>query len=84
MQWQRRTIAETLAELHVSPDSGLTDAEAALRLRQDGANRLRAAKRPSVLAMFLGQSRDFMVIILLIAAGLSFLSIRSSYWGSSS
>lgn len=77
MQWQRRTIAETLAELHVSPDSGLTDAEAALRLRQDGANRLRAAKRPSVLAMFLGQFRDFMVIILLIAAGISFLV---SFW----
>lgn len=77
MQWQRRTIAETLAELHVSPDSGLTDAEASLRLRQDGANRLRAAKRPGILAMFLGQFRDFMVIILLIAAGISFLV---SFW----
>lgn len=77
MQWQRRTIAETLAELRVSPESGLTHAEATLRLRQDGMNRLRAARRSGVLRMFLGQFRDFMVIVLLIAAVISFLI---SFW----
>lgn len=72
MQWQRMTVSETLRTLGVSAEKGLSEAEAAKRLQKNGANRLRETGKKSLFRRFLGQFRDFMVIILLIAAAISF------------
>ncbi len=48
--------------------SGLTQMEAQERLARDGENALAEGKQSSVMKIFLGQFRDFMVMILLIGA----------------
>lgn len=50
---------------------GLTSAEAAKRLEQMGYNELDGGKKKSVFAVFLEQFKDFLVIVLLIAASIS-------------
>ena len=52
-------------------ESGLSSAEAVKRLEQNGKNRLEAAKGKSLLARFLEQLADPMIIILLVAAAIS-------------
>ena len=71
MQWQQYTVPETLKKLGVSAEKGLSETEAAHRRRRDGPNRLRAARRETLLHRFLMQFSDFMVLILLAAAGVS-------------
>lgn len=55
----------------VTTSAGLTDEEAAQKLRQYGKNVLAADKKARPLKIFLGQFRDLMVMILLIASGIS-------------
>ncbi|MBR2284475.1 MAG: cation-translocating P-type ATPase [Ruminococcus sp.] len=52
---------------------GLTEKEAAARLRTDGENTLGEGKKNGAVRIFLGQFRDVMVMILLAAAAVSFL-----------
>lgn len=47
---------------------GLADSEAALRLERDGKNRLKEAKKDSLIKRFLEQLKDPMIIILIVAA----------------
>ena len=56
-----------------SQSSGLTEARARRLLNLNGPNRLAAKKRRSAASIFAGQFRDLMVMILLIAAGVSVL-----------
>ena len=72
MPLHNATVQEALSALSSDPDRGLTPAEAARRLAKHGKNQLRTARRQSVLMRFLGQFKDFMVLILLISAGVSF------------
>ena len=60
---------------------GLTDAEAAARLAKDGPNRLQEGKKESLLKKFLGELRDPMTIVLIIAAAVS--AITAIYAGES-
>jgi P-type Ca2+ transporter type 2C len=55
-------------DLDVDPDRGLTESEAAERLRIQGPNKLAGAKKESGFRAFLRQYQDFMQIILLGAA----------------
>ncbi len=48
--------------------AGLTEREAQARLRAEGENALAQGKQTGVMKIFLGQFRDFMVMILLIGA----------------
>ena len=64
-------IAEVLAAFATDPVSGLSDAEAAKRLKQYGANELHALRRISPLAVFFRQFQNVLVVILLIATVLS-------------
>lgn len=57
-----------------STEHGLSDAEAAKRLRQFGPNELSGKKPRSLLTRFAEQFNDFMIIILLCAAFVSFLT----------
>ena len=50
---------------------GLTEEQAAERLKTYGANKLQEAKKPSLLQRFLTQLKDPMLLILLAAAGVS-------------
>ncbi len=54
--------------------TGLSSAEAAGRLRQFGANRLAPATQRSVLLQFLAHFRNPLVLVLLVAAGISALT----------
>lgn len=52
---------------------GLTEKEAAERLKADGKNQLEEGKKTGAAAIFIGQFRDVMVMILLAATGVSVL-----------
>ncbi len=62
---------ELLAQLETDEKTGLSQAEARLRLERDGANELRQEKRASLFMRLLNQLRDPMILVLLAAAGLS-------------
>lgn len=74
MEWQQMSVAETLRTLGVSAERGLTLSEAQKRARTDGRNVLRNTRKKSFLRRFLAQFQDFMVIILLIASAVSFVT----------
>lgn len=54
-------------------ETGLSTAEAQKRLERDGKNELVAIKKMPPLLKFLLQFRDVLMILLLVAAGMSFL-----------
>lgn len=63
---------QVLAEVQTSAQSGLTEAEAAQRLEKFGRNTLPRGKSASVFDIFLSQFKNLLVIVLVIAAVLSF------------
>jgi Ca2+-transporting ATPase len=71
-EWHRLSAEEVLGLLQVSASTGLADGEVRRRRRQHGANALREPPPPSVLALFLRQFQDFMVLVLLGATAVSF------------
>lgn len=66
-----KTAQETAAQLQTDTARGLSAAEAATRLAKHGPNRLQGAKEKSILAMILDQLKDFLVLILMVAAVVS-------------
>ena len=66
-------IKELLTKLGVDAQSGLGKGEAAERLNKYGPNKLGEAKKKSNLARFIDQFKDVMIIILLVAAVISFI-----------
>ena len=60
---------------------GLSDEEAAARLNRDGPNRLKEGKKESLLRKFLGELKDPMTIVLIIAAVVS--AVTALYAGES-
>lgn len=65
------TVENVEKELNSSISSGLSKEEADKRLKKDGPNRLEGAKEKGLFAMALDQLKDFLVIILIIAAIIS-------------
>ena len=72
MKWHSSTREQCLKQLGSRRNEGLTQAEASKRLTACGRNELAPPKRKSLARRFLSQFSDCMVIILLIAAGISF------------
>ena len=68
-----RSTADVIDELQTTSE-GLSSSEAAARLKKYGPNKLREAKKPSMLQRFIQQLKDPMLIILLIAAAVSALT----------
>lgn len=66
------SLTEVLKQLEVDPEVGLSSEEAALRLKSHGENRLRGEKKKGNFRRFLGQFKDIMIIILMVAAVVSF------------
>ena len=67
-----QTVEEVLTTLSSSKDQRLSEKEAANRLEKYGPNELKAEKKSTLFEKFLAQFKDFMIIILLIAAGISY------------
>ena len=70
MDYYSKKADEVLSALSTS-ESGLSGAEARLRLEKDGANKLCEEKRKSVIRVFAEQFADLLVIILIISALIS-------------
>lgn len=66
------SAAEAVEKLGSEADRGLSSREAEKRLGRDGENLLRGKKKKSLAAEFFEQFKDFTVIVLLIASGVSF------------
>ena len=66
-----QSAADTAKDLEVDIAVGLTDEEAQARSEKYGKNRLEGGKEKSILQMALEQLKDFLVIILIIAAVVS-------------
>lgn len=72
MNWHSLTPEYITKTLFTDLKKGISSKEAAQRLEKNGENTLKEQKRKSVLVRFLGQFNDFMIIILLAAAAISF------------
>lgn len=70
-QFAHACSEDALLRSLVSSPAGLTDAEAAVRLRQYGPNALRRAGGPSALLVLMDQLRSVVVILLIAAAAIS-------------
>ena len=65
-----KTISEVLKELKTS-EKGLSEAEAAERLKQYGLNEIKEGKKASALEIFLNQFKSAVLWILIIATAIS-------------
>ncbi len=68
MTYFNRSVEDTAQELCVGISTGLTSQEAQERGEKYGKNRLEGGKEKTILQMVLEQLKDFMVLILLVAA----------------
>lgn len=71
VSWQ-----EAAEKLETDSQRGLSSAEVQRRQNRYGKNEIREGKRTNLLLRFLGQFKDFMVLILLASAAVSFLVSR--------
>ncbi len=63
--------ADEVYESLTTSDGGLSSDEAARRLRENGPNALRGAKKKPMIVKFFAQFADVMIIVLIIAAAVS-------------
>lgn len=66
-------VNDAMQNLGVSAASGLTSEEVKKRVEQYGQNRLVGGKEKSILQMMFEQLKDFLVVILMIAAVISII-----------
>ena len=66
--WFNLSIDEVQRKLDTDVDSGLKKEEVSKRQSQYGFNELKAKKKKSLIQKFLEQFKDFMIIVLIIAA----------------
>jgi len=66
--WFRKHREDVLHEQSVDVEQGLSESEANKRQEKYGLNQLEAGKKINPLALFFGQFKDVLVIILLVAA----------------
>ncbi|NLJ83539.1 MAG: calcium-translocating P-type ATPase, SERCA-type [Halanaerobiaceae bacterium] len=60
-------------QLYFSEEDGLSSREARKRLTEYGENKIKEGKKRNILTIFIDQFRDFMIVVLLVATGLSFI-----------
>ena len=73
ISWHSLSTEEALKELDSGFQTGLTSQEAARRLEQYGRNQLTEKPRPGFLQLVLDQLKDFVVILLIVAAFVSLI-----------
>ena len=74
MNWHGMSYQQIAENFGTDINKGLTFSEAKKRIEKYGRNSLIQKKRNGVIIKFLSQFKDFMVLILLIAAGISFFT----------
>ncbi|UFS71963.1 cation-translocating P-type ATPase [Geomonas sp. RF6] len=67
MEWYQLQLDQVFNSLESTP-TGLSSAEAAKRLALHGPNLLTASKRKTPLLLFLNQFKDFLIVVLIVAA----------------
>ncbi|MBR1442485.1 MAG: cation-translocating P-type ATPase [Firmicutes bacterium] len=70
MEYYGKSIEETARELGTSIKEGISDINAEMRIKE-GKNRIEGKKKTPICVRFLLQFNDVMIIILIIAAGIS-------------
>jgi len=70
MHWHQSDIEDVFLQMRSSP-AGLSSDDAQKRLAEYGPNELKEKKKKSAFVMFLGQFRDFMIVVLIAAAIIS-------------
>lgn len=70
--WFTKSIDETLKELDVNPETGLTDKEVLNRKNKFGENKLETKKRKSVFQIFVSQLNDWLIYVLFAAVVITF------------
>ena len=73
MNYHSQTIKQVIETLSSDTSSGLTDQQVRERLERYGENRLREKKKKTNLQRFLDQFKDVMILILILAAIISFV-----------
>ena len=68
-----KTLQELKEEFHIS-EKGLSSTQAEEIRKQAGENLLAESKKKSILAVFMSQFRDLLVMILIVAAIISMFS----------
>lgn len=71
--WYQLSMEQTCKELGTDAKKGLSFSEAEARLAKHGPNELARKKGKSIFQMLLEQFKDFMVMILIIASGVSII-----------
>ena len=73
-EFYSKNIEQSLEELKSNMTNGLSTEEARHRLLQNGPNRLASSKKKPLILRILAQFKDFLVIILIIAAVVSVIA----------
>lgn len=74
MEWHSMPCSKAINKLNTDDKKGLSSGEAKKRLEKYGYNRLEQKKKKGIIFKFFSQFADFMVLILLIAAAVSFFT----------
>ena len=69
--WHTKNIKEIERELRTNINTGLGDKDVQIRQDEFGKNKIEEGKKESLLVKFINQFKDFMIIILIIAAIIS-------------
>ena len=77
MKWHSISSEEALSELK-SGENGLSSDDATSRLNEYGPNQLQSPSKPSPLRIFLEQFKDYMVLVLIFAALISYIAGEST------
>lgn len=67
-QYYSKSVTEVSKDLNTKIDTGLSDQEAKNRLAKFGSNALASKKKRSLFMRFIDQFKDFMIIVLIVAA----------------
>ncbi|CAG1770713.1 partial Calcium-transporting ATPase 1, partial [uncultured bacterium] len=70
MRWHQKGLKEVVEDLRTSLQ-GLSTEESKSRLEKYGHNELKEGKKRTLMGMFLDQFKDFMIIVLMVAAVVS-------------
>ena len=82
MTFHDKTKEETLLTLSTSIERGLTHEQVSAKREKHGFNKLREKKKKSLASRFFDQFKDVMIIILMLAAVISFVVVCvEKNWG---
>lgn len=71
MNYWEKTVNQVENELETNIENGLTEEKVKTKRQEYGTNELQGKKKESLFTKFLNQFKDFMIIVLIIAAIIS-------------